>query len=226
MPIIVSADNASHELASFSYLFRIEDGVAILNRILSRWDRFHSDYDHDLLLDARANTDIRLESIETTFSFITMLFLMLGFYKGVLREVDRCASELGLDTTPLLPFPPETPAMAKLLTLRNKMVAHTADIEPRKDDTQPNRLAYLDWFVGYWGAERETRNRQLNAFSLSVGSEQSTHVVPPTFAQIVADVQTYINICDERLSRNCNYLVEQVKSSRPKGFLFVGYYPA
>lgn len=104
------------------------------------------------------------------------------------------------------------------------MIGHTADMEPR-DDTLANRLAYLEWYVGHWGLDSDTRNRRLNTFGLQVGDETSTHAIPPTFGEMIAEVQSFIVACDRSVLDNGEYLANQTKNHGGHGFLFVTFYP-
>jgi len=225
LPIIVLLSAASPETFVFTYLFRIQDGITILNRIIDRWDHFHFDFEQDHVITEKTEEEIRLETIETTYSFVTFLFLVLGFYKGVLKQIVAVASDLRLDIGSLVEYPKESGPILTLRTIRNKMVAHTADIEPRADDSLPNRLAYLEWYVGHWGSHQDTRNRRLNTFGLGVGRETSTHVVPPSFEGMVDAAQSFICLCEEAISRNTRYLVEHIEGNNSEEYAFVGYYP-
>ncbi len=225
LPIIISSKDASQELLSIDYLFRIQDCIAILNRIATKWDCFHLKLERGAVISTQIETEIRLETIETTYSFITFVFLLLSFYKGALRLITEATSQLNFDTSPLILYPQETPAVARLRTIRNKMVAHTADIEPHNDDSKPNRLAYLQWYVGHWGIDHDSRNRRLNTFGMTTGHETSTHIIPPTLEEMFMEVQSFISLCDQCVLENGRYLAGQVKNQKSYDFLFVGFFP-
>lgn len=224
LPIIIYSGDPTHGILHVTYLYRLLDGILILNRIIQRWDKFHSGFGRNPIITDEVEEDIRLETIEIFYSFIIFLMLVLGFYRGIFKKIRDVIVDLNIDRTPLSEYPHEPKLIKTLRTIRNKMVAHTADIEPRKDDSIPNRLAYLSWYVGCWGSQYETRNRRLNTFGLGVGKESSTHVIPPILDDIVDDVQAFIRLCDEHIHKNCNYLIEQIKAHKSDRYFFIGYY--
>jgi len=224
LPLILSCSNANQQLLPFEYLYRIEDCTAILNRIVQRWNIFHSQFRPRAIITDAIEDEIRIETIEDTFSFITFLLLLLDFHKGIYIDIRNLYSGLNLDRKLIPKYPSETKEISILRTIRHKMIAHTADIQPYKD-TIANRLAYLTWYVGYWGSKQETRLRRLNTFGLTAGNERSTHVIPPTFMEMIDIAQSFIYLCEECIRKNADMLVEQIKSQRSEMYAFVGYFP-
>jgi len=232
LPLIVSVVQADCSLLSLEYLYRVEDCIAILNRIIERWDSFHSCLGPDRIIDDELEEEIRLETIEDTFSFITFAELLAGFYRGIDKEIKKVASFLNIDSTALAPGPriEDSPVIEALHTIRNKMVAHTAalDPNPKKDDSIPNNLAYLRWYVGHWESRQETRNRRLNTFSVGVQkglseTEVSNHAIPPPFEDMVTEFKSHIAAWEKCIEDTGRKLEEHVRGGQSHGHIFVGY---
>lgn len=201
-----------------SYVARIEDCVAIINRIVTRWDIFCSGYNLSNVWSRQIEDRLRLEVIEDTFSFITFFFLLVGFHLEIRKQIKAEMDELCLDSTGIPNFPPEVDAIKTLRIIRNKIVAHTADAEPKGNDTISNRLAYLDWYVGYWGWQKDSRNRRLNTFGLSVGGEHSTHEIPPTFSEMVNEAQRYLRLCEGCVRTSADLMAKGIRQAQPDGY--------
>ena len=222
LPIIVRLHNLDFPVLDFTCLSRIQDTVVILNRIILRWDAFHEKLDSTRLwLDQEVRDAVRIEVIESTFSFINFFFLLIGFHKGITQEIKKILTELSGDPTCLDPFPGEDGVIRDLRTLRNKMVAHSAHVEPRKDDSMDARLAYLQWYVGFWGDSADTKNRRLNTF----GFGESDHSIPPEFKNMVREAQQYISLCERCVRQNAQVLTCYIETKKTGEYAVVREYP-
>jgi len=102
------------------FMYRIEDSFLILNRIISRHDNFiNGPIQHERDCQIR-EAKIRLEVIENTFSFITFLFLLLGFYQGLNSEIEKRFRSLRGNLKNLRNFPKETGPILDLSRLLKK----------------------------------------------------------------------------------------------------------
>ena len=220
LPIIVYLPDGHRQVLDFTYLYRIQDTVSILNRAIKRWEDFHSDLDSSVLCSVNVKNEIRIQVIESTFIFITFFFLLVGFYEGITKDIRNLLSCLHGDLSVLPPFPEETGTIYRIRTIRNKMVAHSAHVEPRKDDSMDTRLAYLQWYVSYWGASDDTTNRRFNTFGLG----DSEHAIPPIFADMVRDAQEYISLCEKCVHKHSNVLTGYLKSHLSDEYAVVGAY--
>jgi len=223
LPIIVRRRNLmDFPVLDFTCMWRIQDTVVILNRIIRRWDAFHKTLDSSRLwLDEEIREAVRIEVIESTFSFITFFFLLIGFHKGIIQEIKKLLAELSGDAALLDPFPAEDGVIRDLGTLRHKMAAHSAHVEPRKDDSMDARLAYFQWYVGFWGDASDTRNRRLNTF----GFGQSEHAIPPEFEDMIREAQEYISVCEQCVRQNAQVLTHCIETKKTGEYVVAGDYP-
>lgn len=222
LPIIVCLEGGHFPVLEFTSLWRIQDTVIILNKIIQRWDTFHKTLDSSRSrFDLDVRDTIRIEVIESTFSFINFFFLLVGFHRGITQEIKKLLTELSGDPSSLNSFPAEDGIIKDLRTLRNKMVAHTAHVEPRRDDSMDTRLAYLQWYVGFWGDSNDTRNRRLNTF----GFGESDHAIPPEFEDMVSEAQRYISACEQCVRQNAEVLTRYIETAKDREYATVGGYP-
>jgi hypothetical protein len=105
LPMIVYLPDGHRQVLDFTCLYRIRDTVLILNRTIERWQEFHAGLDRSTVWSDAAHDAIRIQVIESTFTFITFFFLLIGFHKGVTQAVRDVLSELAGDVTALPPFP-------------------------------------------------------------------------------------------------------------------------
>jgi hypothetical protein len=167
---------------------------------------------------------IRLEVIDHTFSFVMFLTLLLELFDGLDKRTRDVMNDLRMDTSSLAARPKLYGTVESLRRLRDKMIAHTADNKPYKDDTMSDRLAYLRWQVGHWGPDCDYRKKRLNTFGLGNGVERSKHAVPPTFDQMIADAQIYIDECASVIARNVQVLAAELAQAQSDEYVSVGFY--
>jgi hypothetical protein len=204
-----------------TYVLRIRDCTMIINAIIDQWEIFQTGIEGEPWSD-ELEDQIRLKTIDATFSLITFFLLLRGFHRGICSRIAEAMDEYALDANALREFPWEDdPIVADLQVVRNKMVAHTAAVEgpPRHlpQDRSATKWAYLQWYVGHHGRREDYRNRRLNIFSATSGEreeDKSDHVALPVFAEIIEASLAYVSRCEDCCHANAGALSQSIRRAR------------